>query len=340
MRILVAGGAGFVGSNLCRVLLDSGNQVDCVDNFATGRRENVADLLDRSAFRLIEGDICDLADLWACQSQSYSEIYNLACPTGVPNIAILGEEMLSVCSVGSFNLLRIAKACNARYLFASTAEAYGDPQVIPQPETYVGHVDPVGPRSPYEEGKRFGEALTAYYARKRGVHACIIRIFNTYGRAMSPSDPRVVPQLLFNLAAGRPFIVYGDGQQTRSFLHVNDMVAGMLLVMERGEPGTVYNVGADDEMTILELHRHAEAAVGKEVPLEFRRHFINDHSRRRPDTTRLRALGWRETVPLRAGLRDSYNSMLARGLVPQAHLRPARARPQSVDAALVPVVGT
>ena len=309
-RVLIAGGAGFVGSNLARKLLSEGHAVDCVDNLITGRAENVGDLEGHRNFRFFKADITDLRLAARLARRRYDDIYNLACPTGVPNIAPMGEEMLLTSSIGVLNLLRIAQRQKARYLFASTAEAYGDPEVFPQVESYTGNVDPVGPRSPYEEGKRFGEALTTYYARQLCVDARIVRIFNTYGPAMSPDDQRVIPQMLGHILAGRSVVIFGDGTQTRTFLHVEDLLAGFEAVMERGVPGDVYNVGGEKEMKIIELFDVARSVTRSNVRPSFTAHFIPDHRGRCPDTSKVRALGWQPRISIEEGLHRVYEGML------------------------------
>jgi nucleoside-diphosphate-sugar epimerase len=309
VQVLIAGGAGFVGSNLARTLLDRGVAVDCVDNLITGRIESIRDLLSRPDFRFIKGDIGDPRILARLLRRRYAEIYNLACPTGVPNIAILGENMLVTSSVGSLNLLKVARWSKARYLFASTAEAYGDPKVFPQAETYVGNVDPVGPRSAYEEGKRFGEALTVFYARRYGIDARVVRIFNTFGPYMSPDDQRVIPQMLKSVISHKPVVIFGDGLQTRTFLYVDDLIEGFLRVMEKGGSGEVYNIGGDKELTILELFEIVRSVAKVDSAPMFKDHFISDHARRLPDLSKVKALGWRQKMSIRAGIETTYAHM-------------------------------
>jgi len=335
VRCLIAGGAGCLGTNLVRRLLDQGAQVDVVDNLSTGRQANVDQLARHPNFGFIKMDVADPAICRRLQRRRYSHVYNLACPTGVPNIKRLGEQMLMASSVGTLNLLKIARRCKAKYLFASTAETYGDPDVFPQAETYVGRVDPVGPRSPYEEGKRFGEALTRFWGGKYGIEVRIVRIFNTYGPAMSPKDQRVIPQMLTRLIAGQPVPIYGDGTQTRTFLHVDDLVNGLLTVMEKGDSGEVYNVGGDEQITMRDLFTTVKRATGLVGKADFRDHFIEDHRGRWPDTTKLRALGWRPNIPLEAGIRQSYQDLLR-----SLGIKPARPAFDSThgrtDRALVP----
>jgi len=310
-RVLVAGGAGFIGSNLTGALLKKNRAVDCVDSLVTGHLGNLAEFRDNPDFRFIRGDISDSGIAAWLLRESYSEIYHLACPTGVPNIATLGGEMLAASSAGTLNLLRAAKKSHAKFLFASTAEVYGDPEVVPQPETYAGNVDPVGPRSPYEEGKRFGEALTVFHARQWGLDARIVRIFNTYGTKMSASDSRVIPQMLSSMLADRPVTVYGDGSQTRTFLHVDDLIDGFSRVMRRRCAGDVFNIGGDSEISIKELFGVLGRIVGYGQPPVFTPHFIDDHKRRLPNTAKIRGLGWTPQVTLEAGLRRSHLERLS-----------------------------
>jgi dTDP-glucose 4,6-dehydratase/UDP-glucuronate decarboxylase len=284
--------------------------VDCVDNLITGRAENVQDLTRMKDFRFIKGDVVDPALIEMLMKRRYRDVYHLACPTGVPNIDILGEEMMLACSVGTLNLLKVAVASKARFLYVSTAEVYGDPEEFPQREDYVGNVDPVGPRSTYEEGKRFGEALTAHYAKKSGLETRIVRIFNTYGPGMSPKDKRVIPQLMNSILRRRPFVIYGDGSQTRSFLHVDDLISGLSVIMERGAKGGVYNVGGDKELTILELVERARALTDTGLELIFKEHFIQDHGRRCPDLTKVKSLGWRQHIPIEVGLATTYAGLV------------------------------
>jgi nucleoside-diphosphate-sugar epimerase len=310
-RYLIAGGAGFIGSNLTRVLLEAGHLVDCIDNLVTGRHENIEPFLDRPGYRFIEGDITEPRTCRSELSRRYTRVVNLACPTGVPNIKTLGEEMLLSSSVGVRNLLQIAQRSKALYLFASTAEVYGDPEAFPQPESYSGNVDPTGPRSAYEEAKRFGEAMTVFYGRSFGVDVRIVRIFNTYGESMSPGDQRVIPQILSRLIRAEPVVIFGDGRQTRTFLHVDDLVAGLLRVMDKGRTCEVYNIGGNRQITITDLVRVAEQATGLNAEVVYADHFIDDHQGRCPDTSKVEALGWQQTIPLVEGVRRSYRDMLA-----------------------------
>lgn len=309
-RFLIAGGAGFIGSNLCRYFIDRGFAVDCVDDLSTGRMESVADLVGKPGFRFMRLDVADADACRILMERSYAEVYHLACPTGVPNIAVMGDRMLLASSAGTMNLLNVARQSEAKFLFASTAEAYGNPEVFPQSETYIGNVDPVGPRSAYEEGKRFGEAMTRHFGRQFGIDAFIVRIFNTYGPGMSPQDQRVIPQMLMSLIRGTPVRIYGDGSQTRTFLHVKDLIDGFRRVMASGWHGEVYNIGSSRQVTIRQLCHLAAKATGRHAPIEFVDHFIEDHRGRLPDTTKIQALGWRQRVSLEAGLSESYQIFL------------------------------
>jgi nucleoside-diphosphate-sugar epimerase len=301
-RILVAGGAGFIGSNLIRHLVRQGCLVDCIDNLMTGERRNLAQYGEGGRLELNVGDVCDHAFMERFRGRAYAEIYNLACPTGVPNIKRLGEEMLMASSVGTQNLLRLAEASHAKFLFASSAEAYGDPKVTPQPESYTGDVDPVGPRSAYEEGKRFGEAITAFYARSHGVDARTVRIFNTYGTNMSLSETRVIPKMLTSMIARRPVVVYGDGSNTRTFLYVDDLIAGFETVMAKTCHGTVFNIGGGNEISVFDLFMACKQVAAYPHGPSFEPHFIEDHKRRRPDLAKIKRLGWRPGVSLQQGL--------------------------------------
>lgn len=310
--VLVAGGAGFIGSNLVSWLLDRGREVHGIDNYITGAREANSRHLANRKFRMFDADITDEQFVSGLSHFGYAEIYNLACPTGVPNNRRLGEAMLLTSADGSLNLLRLARTTGAKYLFTSTAEAYGDPLVFPQRETYTGNVDPVGPRSPYEEGKRFAESLTALYARQHGVDARTVRVFNTYGVNMALSDTRVIPSMLLSMATGKPVVIYGDGNNTRSFLYVSDLLEGFALVMADRQAGDVFNIGGETEMPVNELFETCRKVTGSRVRPDYQPHFIDDHRRRLPDTGKVRALGWKPVVSLEQGLALSFRDIKER----------------------------
>jgi dTDP-glucose 4,6-dehydratase/UDP-glucuronate decarboxylase len=311
-RVLVAGGAGFIGSNLLRRLLKRGFRVDCIDNLVTGQRLNTLPFETNAAFEFHPGDVADGEFMRQFEGIPYVAIYNLACPTGVPNIARLGEEMLIASSAGSYNLLRLAKTSGAKYLFASSAEAYGDPHQTPQREDYCGHVDSTGPRSAYEEGKRFGEALTVEFARKQRVDARTVRIFNTYGINMSLSETRVIPQMLRNMICNEPVVIYGDGTNTRAYQYVDDLLDGFDACMAVTGCGEVYNIGGDAEISVNELFRACRVVTGYSREPVFKPHFIEDHKRRLPDTNRIRTLGWSPRVSLSQGLAVARDDIAAR----------------------------
>lgn len=321
MRILVAGGAGFVGSNLCEEALRRGHEVVVVDNFVTGLRENVASLMDHERFTLIEQDITvGLEGLYALAG-GFGAVLDLASPASPDDFARLPLEILAVGSVGTRNLLDLARERGARFLLASTSEVYGDPLVHPQSEDYLGNVDPVGPRSCYDEAKRFSEALTMAYHRTHGLEVRIARIFNTYGERMRPDDGRVVSNFVVQALAGNPITIYGDGRQTRSFCYVTDLVDGLLAVLDGDLTGPV-NVGNPEEITIRGLaelvleHTGATSPI-LEVPLPAER--AGDPNRRCPDITLVEgALGWSPSTTLDDGLSRTIDWFSGGGLAGSA----------------------
>ncbi|MDO8649125.1 MAG: NAD-dependent epimerase/dehydratase family protein [Candidatus Peregrinibacteria bacterium] len=301
--VLVTGGAGFLGRNLCATLLALGYRVHAVDNFITGRRENIEPLLAHERFRFVECDIADPRFPQVFEDVPLAEVYHLACPTGVPNIALLSIEMLETCSIGTFAVLKLAREKGAAVLFTSSCEVYGQPEVCPQPTEYTGNVNPVGPRCPYEEGKRFSESLLITYVRKFGLNGKIVRIFNTYGPYMSPTDQRVMPQFLRSIRREEELVVYGDGSQTRTFLYVDDLIRALLLVMKEGKSGEVFNVGGTEQITITELGNLMIALTGYQKGIEYRPHFTEDHTSREPDVSKIRSLGWIPAISLEEGLK-------------------------------------
>jgi len=307
MNIVVAGGAGFIGSHLCDALLAAGHAVWALDNFATGRRENAAHLAGHPRFHLVEADIT--APL-PPGMPAIDRIYHLASPAspnaGSPRSYMrLPLETAAANTVGTRLLLDRARRDGARILFASTSEIYGDPLVHPQPETYRGNCSTTGPRAIYDEAKRFGETLMAAYRRAYGVDTRIVRIFNTYGERMDPEDGRVIVNFIGQALRGEPLTVYGDGRQTRSFCHVSDLVRGLVAMMETaGLAGEVINLGNPDERTIADFARTVQAACGVDLPVEFRPLPTDDPTRRCPDIAKARQLlGWEPAVGLDEGLR-------------------------------------
>ncbi|HZR99362.1 MAG TPA: UDP-glucuronic acid decarboxylase family protein [Chloroflexota bacterium] len=298
MKLLVAGGAGFVGSHLCERLLDAGHEVVCVDSMITGDQRNVGHLLDRPGFELRAHDIIEPLDL------AVDGIFHLASPASPVAYQTYPEATALANSLGSLQLLRLARQRQARYLFASTSEVYGDPEEHPQRETYWGHVNPVGPRACYDESKRFGEALTTVYLNEHGVDARIIRIFNTYGPRSDPNDGRLVPNFVTQALRGAALTVYGDGSQTRSLCYVEDLVRGIELAMfSPNTTGLVVNLGNPEEHTVLEYAELIRELTGSSAEIAFRPLPADDPTRRRPDITRAReVLGWQPRVPLREGL--------------------------------------
>lgn len=317
MRVLVAGGAGFIGSHLSDALVERGDTVVAVDNLLTGRRENVGSLLGHERFALVERDVTEPLIGSPEFEERFDAVLDLASPASPDDFANLPLEILAVGSTGTRNLLDLACEQGSRFLLASTSEVYGDPLVHPQTEDYLGNVDPVGPRSCYDEAKRFAEALTVAYRRVRGTDTRIARIFNTYGERMRPDDGRVLTNFIVQALAGEPMTLYGDGSQSRSFCYVADEVAGLLAVLDGDVPGPV-NVGNPDERTIRETAELVRELTGStseiiEVPLPEER--LGDPRRRCPDITLARnRLEWEPTTPLRLGLQRMIDSMRTSGV--------------------------
>lgn len=301
-NILVTGGAGFIGSNLSRALLEEGHRVDCVDNLITGYSESIAALKSNKRFRFIKMDITSPEFPTICGQNRYDEIYHLACPTGVPNIKILGEEMMQTCSIGTNQVLRLALMHNAKLVYTSSAEVYGDPKVFPQAEDYHGNVNPVGARSAYEEGKRFSEALAALYVSKYKLDARVVRLFNVFGPGMSLNDQRVIPQFISKIKQGKKITIFGDGSQNRTLLYVDDLVDGLRLTLRKGQRGEVYNLGGTTQLTMIELYEMMQSLIGRKIEVDFQPHFIEDHAGRQPSTGKITALGWKPKVSVQEGL--------------------------------------
>jgi len=295
---VVAGGAGFLGSHLCRMLLDRGDEVVAVDNFVTGSADNVSDLLDRPGFEVLNRDVVDGVDV----DGRLDAVMNLASPASPKDFATLPVQILETGSAGTHSLIRLAMTKGARFFMASTSEVYGDPHVHPQPESYWGNVNPVGPRGVYDEAKRFSEALTMAYHRRHGLDVRIVRIFNTYGPNMRPDDGRVVSTFITQALLGKPLTVYGDGTQTRSFCFVEDEVRGFVSLLDSGYVGPV-NIGNPDEFTMLQLAAKVLEATGSRSDVIFEPLPEDDPVQRRPDIALARTvLGWEPDVALEEGL--------------------------------------
>jgi len=296
--VVVTGGAGFLGSHLCDALVERGDRVICVDNLETGSLQNVEHLRgDR--FLFVNHDLT--AHLEVAEPVDF--VFHLASPASPIDYLRLPLATLKVGSYGTHNALGLAKWKRARFLLASTSEVYGDPLIHPQPETYWGNVNPIGPRGVYDEAKRYAEALTMAYHRQQGVDTCIVRIFNTYGPRMRPHDGRAIPTFVRQALANEPVTVFGDGSQTRSFCYVDDLIRGLILLAESGEHLPV-NIGNPAEYTLLELAQKVVDATGAKSEIVFEALPVDDPKVRQPDITRARQLlGWEPQVSLEDGLR-------------------------------------
>ncbi len=295
---LVTGGAGFLGSHLCDELLRRGHHVVCVDNLETGSLRNI-EHIRVPEFELLHADIVEPYFV----DRAIDFVYHLASPASPIDYLRLPLHTLKVGSYGTHHTLGLAKAHRARFLLASTSEVYGDPQIHPQPETYWGHVNPIGPRGVYDEAKRYAEALTMAYRRQQGVDTAIIRIFNTYGARMRPYDGRAIPTFLRQALQDRPITVFGDGSQTRSFCYVDDLIRGMIALAESGQGGPI-NVGNPNEFTLLELAEAVIAVTDSTSEIVYEALPTDDPQVRQPDITLARdLLGWEPEVDLHEGLR-------------------------------------
>ncbi len=297
MRILVTGGAGFLGSHLIDRLMEAGHEVLCLDNYYTGRKRNILKWIDNPYFELIRHDITEPIRL------EVDQIYHLACPASPVHYQYNPVKTIKTNVMGTLNMLGLAKRVRARFFLASTSEIYGDPDVHPQPEEYRGNVNTIGPRSCYDEGKRVAETLAFDYHRQNGVDIRVVRIFNTYGPRMLPNDGRVVSNFIVQALQGKPLTVYGDGSQTRSFCYVDDLVEGFIRLMNSEHTGPM-NLGNPGEYTILELAQTIQNLVNPDAELVFKPLPQDDPKQRQPDITKAKNwLNWEPKVQLKDGLK-------------------------------------
>jgi len=321
MRVVVTGGAGFLGSHLCDTLFARGNQVVCLDNLSTGRIDNIMHLIGQEGFAFSETDVSAEIDVGG----PVDVVAHFASAASPPDYQRLPLETLAVGSRGTENALRLAELKNARFVLASTSEVYGDPSVHPQTEEYWGNVNPIGPRSVYDEAKRFAEALTRAFSGARGLNVGIIRIFNTYGPRMSASDGRVVTNFITQALNGDPITVYGDGDQTRSFCYVDDLIRGIVAMIDSAEPGPV-NLGNPEEFTVGDFAELVLEITGSASPIQYRPLPVDDPTRRCPVIARARkSLGWQPRVPVAEGISRTADWLRSR----PAEVRLASAGTQS-----------
>ena len=306
-RILVTGGAGFIGSHLCEKLLKDGNEVICLDNFFTGRKENIAHLASNPSFEVVRHDVIEPSLL------EVDQIYNLACPASPVHYQYNPVKTIKTNIMGTLNMLGLAKRVRARILQASTSEVYGDPKVHPQPESYWGNTNPIGTRACYDEGKRCAEALMFAYHRQNGVDIRVVRIFNTYGPRMLENDGRVVSNFIVQALRGDDMTVYGDGSQTRSFCYVDDLVDGLVKMMNNEELVGPVNLGNPGEFTVLELANMVKKLTGSNSGIIYNPLPQDDPIQRKPDISIAReSLGWRPLVGLEDGLLRSIEYFSSR----------------------------
>ena len=297
-RAVVTGGAGFLGSHLCEALVERGDEVVCLDNFLTGSPDNVAHLVPNPRFRLVRSDVTDFLHVGG----EVDAVLHFASPASPIDYLKMPIETLKVGSIGTLHALGLAREKGARFVLASTSEVYGDPEVHPQPESYWGNVNPVGPRGVYDEAKRFAEAVTLAYRQTHGIDTGIARIFNTFGPRMRPNDGRAIPNFIRQALRGEPLTVAGDGSQTRSICYVDDLVAGVIALLDSDEPGPV-NLGNPHELSMLDLAHWIIRLAGSSSTVVHVERPVDDPSVRRPDTTLAeQRLGWSPTVPIEEGL--------------------------------------
>ncbi|WP_204102199.1 MULTISPECIES: UDP-glucuronic acid decarboxylase family protein [Spirulina sp. CCY15215] len=308
MRILVTGGAGFLGSHLIDRLMQAGHEVICLDNFYTGSKRNIRQWLENPNFEVIRHDVTEPIRL------EVDQIYHLACPASPVHYQYNPVKTIKTNVIGTLNMLGLAKRVKARFFLASTSEVYGDPEVHPQPEEYRGNVNPIGIRACYDEGKRVAETLSYDYHRQNGVDIRVVRIFNTYGTRMLPNDGRVVSNFIVQALQGKSLTIYGDGSQTRSFCYVSDLIEGFIRLMNSDRTQPV-NIGNPGEYTILQLAQTIQNMVNPDAKLTFKALPQDDPQQRQPDITRAKEwLGWEPTVPLDEGLKltiDYFRDRLA-----------------------------
>lgn len=304
-RILVTGGAGFLGSHLIDRLLAQGHTVVAVDNFLTGQKQNIAHLTDHPHFSLIEHDIINP---FPATDERFDAIYNLACPASPIHYQQHRLETIKTSTIGMINMLELARDHKARLLQASTSEVYGDPQVHPQTEDYWGHVNPIGPRSCYDEGKRVAETLCVDYQRQYAIDLRLVRIFNTYGPRMHPHDGRVVSNFIIQALTGHPLTLYGQGRQTRSFCYGDDLIEGLVRMMEQTQDHGPINLGNPNEITVVNLAELIRTIAKSSSPLTYKPLPGDDPKQRQPDITRAeRVLGWQPRVSLETGLQKTID---------------------------------
>jgi dTDP-glucose 4,6-dehydratase len=330
MRALVTGGAGFLGSHLCDALLNRGDSVICIDNLATGRWSNIAQHFGNPRFTLVVHDICNPFDVG-----KFDYAFHFASPASPFDYLKYGVETLQVGSMGTHNVLEQVRRYGAKYLVASTSECYGDPVVHPQPETYWGNVNPIGPRSVYDEAKRFTEALTMAYHRYFGLDTRIVRIFNTYGPRLRENDGRVISNLIAQALSGEDMTIFGDGSQTRSFCYVSDEIDGILRLATSDEHEPV-NIGNPSEFTILECASLIRELTQTKSRMVFQPLPQDDPKQRKPDISKAkRLLGWRPTIDLRTGMLKTIESMQVAGKAGLEHAAQPVNAPGILDAALL-----